>query len=70
MALVHQATLTPSKLDLLANWLPTRSWFRDGGELARIDVVRVIGTVLDGPNILTGSWDRHPAVTLAGVTLI
>jgi hypothetical protein len=26
MALIHRATLTPTKLELLAEWLPTRSW--------------------------------------------
>lgn len=28
MALVHRATLTPSKQDLVAAWLPTRGWAR------------------------------------------
>lgn len=27
MALIHKATLTPTKLELLAAWLPGRSWF-------------------------------------------
>jgi hypothetical protein len=27
MALIHQATLLPPKLELLAEWLPGRSWF-------------------------------------------
>jgi hypothetical protein len=27
MAILHQATLIPSKLDLLTAWLPGRSWF-------------------------------------------
>jgi maltokinase-like protein len=27
MALIHQATLTPTKLELLEAWLPTRSWY-------------------------------------------
>jgi Maltokinase N-terminal cap domain len=40
MALVHQATLTPSKLELLAAWLPSRSWFHDGGELTRLGSYR------------------------------
>ncbi len=33
MALVHRATLTPSKQDLVAAWLPTRAWAR-GIEIA------------------------------------
>lgn len=27
MAQIHQATLTPTKLDLLEGWLPTRRWY-------------------------------------------
>ena len=27
MALIHRATLSPSKLELLTGWLPSRSWF-------------------------------------------
>lgn len=40
MALVHQATLTPSKLELLGEWLPSRPWFRNGGELTRLGSYR------------------------------
>jgi hypothetical protein len=37
MALLHRATLRPSKLDLLAAWLPGRSWFAGtaGAEVTR-----------------------------------
>ncbi|WP_400158872.1 hypothetical protein [Arthrobacter sp. BPSS-3] len=31
MAIIHQATLTPSKMELLERWLPGRSWFPDTG---------------------------------------
>ncbi|MGC4869486.1 CG0192-related protein [Micromonospora sp. DT53] len=36
MALLHKATLRPTKLDLLAAWLPDRPWFAGpaGGEVA------------------------------------
>jgi hypothetical protein len=27
MAIIHKATLTPTKLDLLATWLPGRAWY-------------------------------------------
>lgn len=30
MALLHKATITPGKLELLSGWLPTQSWFGDG----------------------------------------
>ncbi|WP_225834340.1 1,4-alpha-glucan branching protein [Streptomyces sp. NK08204] len=32
MALIHHTTLKPSKVDLLADWLPTRPWYRGGPE--------------------------------------
>jgi len=33
MAIIHQTTLTPTKLELLIAWLPSRAWYQ-GGELA------------------------------------
>jgi hypothetical protein len=30
MAIIHQATLTPTKLELLEAWLPGRSWYPGG----------------------------------------
>jgi hypothetical protein len=33
MAILHDATLTPGKRDLMAGWLPSRSWF--DGDLGR-----------------------------------
>ncbi|MEU4688715.1 hypothetical protein [Actinoplanes sp. NPDC023714] len=37
MALLHkQATIIPSKLELLAAWLPSRSWFAGSGEVTRV----------------------------------
>jgi maltokinase-like protein len=38
MAVLHQTTLTPGKLELLTSWLPTQPWYagaRRGPELAR-----------------------------------
>jgi hypothetical protein len=29
MAIIHEATLTPTKLELLTRWLPGRAWFPD-----------------------------------------
>jgi hypothetical protein len=40
MALLHDATLVPSKLELLAEWLPGRSWFTGDAELQRIGAYR------------------------------
>jgi hypothetical protein len=37
MALVYRATLHPTKLELLADWLPTRSWYTEpAGEVDRV----------------------------------
>jgi hypothetical protein len=41
MALLHRATLHPTKLELLAAWLPTRSWYRQpSGEVERVAAFR------------------------------
>lgn len=42
MALLHRAELRPSKLDLLAAWLPGRSWFAGtaGAEVTRVATYR------------------------------
>jgi hypothetical protein len=44
MALLHRTTLRPTKLELLAAWLPTRDWFQGEG-----DVERVAGFRFDDP---------------------
>lgn len=46
MALLHRANLHPTKLELLAAWLPGRSWFH-GQDTA--DLVRVAGYRFDDP---------------------
>ncbi|MGO4229616.1 hypothetical protein AB4Y72_12165 [Arthrobacter sp. YAF34] len=42
MAIVHRATLTPSKMELLKQWLPNQLWFRGNGStnLARVGSFR------------------------------
>ncbi|MFE2628020.1 1,4-alpha-glucan branching protein [Streptomyces sp. NPDC059374] len=32
MAIIHRTTLTPTKLELLAAWLPSRPWYAGSGE--------------------------------------
>ncbi|MCW2764562.1 MAG: hypothetical protein JWO11_521 [Nocardioides sp.] len=39
MALIHKATLTPSKLELLSAWLPSRPWF-PGGAVRQLGAYR------------------------------
>jgi hypothetical protein len=31
MAIIHDTTMNPEKLDLLATWLPAQSWYLGGG---------------------------------------
>lgn len=45
MALIHRAQLTPTKLELLSAWLPTRHWFK--GEAGGVE--RVAGFRFDDP---------------------
>lgn len=40
MALLHRATLTPTKPEVLAAWLPHRSWAPDGGALEVVGAFR------------------------------
>lgn len=41
MALIHRAALVPSKLELLAGWLPSRSWFPGStGEVTQLGAYR------------------------------
>jgi hypothetical protein len=41
MALIHRATLRPTKLELLSAWLPARPWFTaTPGEVARVAAYR------------------------------
>ncbi len=48
MAVIHRTTLTPGKLELLAAWLPTQPWYRDGGRPPELD--RAGGFRLDDPD--------------------
>jgi hypothetical protein len=46
MALLHQAKLHPTKLELLAEWLPGRPWYQGP---AAADITRVAGYRFDDP---------------------
>ncbi|NBE54794.1 maltokinase N-terminal cap-like domain-containing protein, partial [Streptomyces boluensis] len=67
MALIHQTTLKPTKLELLTDWLPTRPWF--AGEAARVpELAKVGGFRLDDPEgevgiefmVVTDTSGEHP----------
>ena len=47
MALIHQATLTPTKLELLEAWLPGREWYP--GDTVPKDLDRVAACRFDDP---------------------
>lgn len=46
MAVIHRTTLTPTKLELLAGWLPSRPWYQGG---AQPRLARAGGFRLDDP---------------------
>ncbi|MET9607694.1 1,4-alpha-glucan branching protein [Streptomyces sp. NPDC006512] len=47
MAVIHRTTLTPTKLELLAGWLPSRPWYGGGRDTASL--ARAGGFRLDDP---------------------
>ncbi|MFI1440490.1 maltokinase N-terminal cap-like domain-containing protein [Streptomyces fructofermentans] len=47
MASVHRTTMTPTKLELLSDWLPKRSWY--AGDTYASDLVVAGGFRLDDP---------------------
>ena len=47
VATIHHTTLTPSKLELLARWLPRQPWYRGGGSPA---LAKAGGFRLDDPD--------------------
>ncbi len=47
MALLHHADISPTKLELLAAWLPTRDWFRGPADT---ELTRVAAGRLDDPD--------------------
>ena len=52
MSIIYKTTLTPTKLELLSGWLPSRAWYRrSGGEPA---LVKSGGFRLDDPDGAVG----------------
>lgn len=47
MALIHRTTLKPTKLELLASWLPTRPWYAGGPDAP--ELTKAGGFRLDDP---------------------
>ena len=51
MALIHHTTLKPTKVELLADWLPTRPWYRGS---AAPELTKAGGFRLDDPEGVVG----------------
>ncbi|MGW2568613.1 maltokinase N-terminal cap-like domain-containing protein [Streptomyces sp. NPDC001537] len=47
MAIIHQTTLKPTKLELLTTWLPTRTWYQGGPSAP--ELTKAGGFRLDDP---------------------
>ena len=47
MAVIHQTTMVPSKLELLTGWLPRQAWY--AGEAGGPSLAKVGGFRLDDP---------------------
>jgi hypothetical protein len=52
MAVIHRTTLTPSKLELLASWLPAQPWYRPQGPEPQL--TKAGGFRLDDPDGAVG----------------
>lgn len=48
MAIIHQTTLAPTKLELLTSWLPSRLWYAGGASAPRL--AKAGGFRLDDPD--------------------
>ncbi|MFF7308959.1 1,4-alpha-glucan branching protein [Streptomyces sp. NPDC008137] len=74
MAVIHHTTLTPTKLELLTSWLPTRPWYRAG--TAGPKLVKAGGFRLDDPRgevgieflVVTDASGPRPAGYLVPLT--
>lgn len=73
MAVIHQATLSPTKLDLLASWLGGQPWAGSGGELERLGAYRFddpAGEVgIEGFLLRRGAETLHVVLTYRGTPL-
>jgi hypothetical protein len=52
MSIIHKTTITPTKLELLSAWLPSRPWYRRGGGAPAL--VKSGGFRLDDPDGAVG----------------
>ncbi|MGW2821965.1 maltokinase N-terminal cap-like domain-containing protein [Streptomyces sp. NPDC001443] len=74
MAVIHHTVLTPTKLELLTSWLPTRPWYRGG--TGEPDLAKAGGFRLDDPQgevgieflVVTDASGADPAAYLVPLT--
>ncbi|MFC9681490.1 1,4-alpha-glucan branching protein [Streptomyces sp. NPDC056948] len=74
MAVIHHTTLTPTKLELLTSWLPSRPWYRGG--VTEPKLVKAGGFRLDDPRgevgveflVVTDTGGPHPTTYLVPLT--
>ncbi|AZM92095.1 MULTISPECIES: maltokinase N-terminal cap-like domain-containing protein [Streptomyces] len=74
MAIIHHTTLSPTKLELLAEWLPLRPWYQGVGTSARL--AKAGGFRLDDPEgevgvefmVVTDGSGPEPVSYLAPLT--
>lgn len=74
MAVIHRTTLTPTKLELLTAWLPSRPWYHGGAEKPRL--TKAGGFRLDDPEgevgiefmLVTDGSGAGPATYLVPLT--
>lgn len=74
MATIHQTTMTPAKLELLAGWLPSQPWYRATGQ--QPELTKVGGFRLDDPDgeagiefmVVADGHDGQPTVYLVPMT--
>jgi len=50
MAVIHNTTMNPTKLELLADWLPRQPWYTGPSALTAGDLTRAGGFRLDDPD--------------------
>ncbi|MET7336757.1 1,4-alpha-glucan branching protein [Nonomuraea sp. NPDC005650] len=74
MAVIHHTVLTPTKLELLTSWLPSRPWYQRGA--GEPELAKAGGFRLDDPQgevgieflVVTDSSGTHPAAYLVPLT--
>lgn len=74
MAVIHHTTLKPTKLELLAAWLPSRPWYRGGA--GEPELAKAGGFRLDDPQgevgiefmVVTDASQTQPAAYLVPLT--